>query len=68
MKIRAAEFELHKLCATPLQAGQDATRVETSGVLLKKVKHSMVCHPERSEGSRQLFSFANCGDASLRSA
>ncbi len=24
----------------------------------------MVCHPERSEGSRQLFSLANCGDAS----
>jgi hypothetical protein len=39
-----------------------------SGVLLKKVKHSMVCHPERSEGSLQSFSLANCGDASLRSA
>ncbi len=36
----------------------------SSGVLLKKVKHSMVCHPERSEGSLQSFSLANCGDAS----
>jgi hypothetical protein len=24
----------------------------------------MVCHPERSEGSLQLFSLPNCGDAS----
>src|SRR5208337_1540968 len=38
-----------------------------SGVLLKKVKHSMVCHPDPAvagEGSLQLFSAAKCGDAS----
>ena len=42
----------------------------TSGVLLKKVRHSMVCHPDPAvagEGSLLLFSLANCGIASLRS-
>jgi len=33
-------------------------------VLPKKVAQPMVCHPERSEGSLQLFTSRNCGDAS----
>ena len=39
-----------------------------SVALRKKVKQATVCHPERSEGSPQLFIALNCGDASLRSA
>jgi hypothetical protein len=39
-----------------------------SVALPKKVKQSMTCHPERSEGSLQLFWSVNCCDASLRSA
>ncbi len=43
-------------------------KLETGVALPKKVKQQMVCHPEGSEGSLQLFSPRNCGDASLRSA
>jgi hypothetical protein len=58
--------------AWPREGRENVALPPGLGKGFERVKKSLACHPERSEGSPQLLLFLpptkNCRDASLRSA